>query len=86
MALDDDARLAAGLADLLKEAESIYRGLPGTLGGQMGFTGGLAEQIQKWITRAKKLGSEVKATDVSITAGIPFGLSVTVGFTLPKGA
>lgn len=80
-----DAKLAEELAGLFRDGQVIYQqylGLPQTPVGLGGITSGLEGKVKQWIERAMKLAKDVKADNVSITAGFPLGLSVTVGFTL----
>lgn len=84
----DEAKLAQELASLLGDGQVIYQQYQGPARTPTGLTGwgtaGLEEKVKEWIQRAMKLAEDVKATSVSITAGIPLGRSVTVGFTLGR--
>lgn len=80
-------QIAQDLTLLMEKAQ------PGNLaigtGAQMGQWGGSKidqERIRDWVNRALALARSVNADNVSITAGWPWGLSLSVTFsTKPVG-
>lgn len=62
------ATIARYLADLTEEAHAI---------GEI-KTRWPEEPLKHWVERARALASDVGAESVSITAGFPWGLSVSV--------
>lgn len=40
------------------------------------------DRIRKWLEKAEEFARSVKATEFTITAGVPMGLSVSVKFPL----
>ena len=63
-----NATIARYLTDLNEEARAI---------GEI-KTRWPEEQLKSWVERARALAGDVGAESVSITAGFPWGLSVTV--------
>jgi len=69
--------LEQGLGELMVEAQKIHFDLSESL------TNWNDDKIRKWVAKAMNLASSVRADSVSITAGFPAGLSVTVTISSP---
>jgi len=80
MTYDMEGRFATDFAALLGEGRTIYEAQRDATMGP--FTDSMEEKIRDWIQRAQTLARSVRADSVQITGGFPWGLSVSITFSL----
>ena len=83
----ETAEFSAELAQLMKDGHDIHKSIRSVDPAYDGLTksyseAGIDERIKKWVERARTLGKKFEAETVTITANIPWGLSVGIGFKL----
>ncbi len=75
------------LAQLMKDGHDIHERIRSVDPAYDGLTksyveAGIDERVKKWVERARNLGRKFGAETVTITANIPWGLSIGIGFKL----